>query len=413
MTTESLKLQTAQKYQQALYLYEENIILNQIQKLKTDFPNVDFLYSIKTNPFPPIVNCIAHNQLGADAASAYEVQIALDSGIKPQNIYYSAPGKTQQDIEKTLSYCTIIADSYTELQTIQAIAKAKNIKAWVGLRINPAFNMVGNQRGSSSKFGVDEESLIQQQAFLNTLTHIKITGIHTHLKSQILDVSTLAHYYENVFRLAQFCQEALGWNISFINFGGGLGIPYSTQKDKELNTNHLGANFHSLKQKYQIPNARLLIESGRFIIGQAGTFITPIIDIKTSRGTKYLIVSNALNGFMRPSIAALLAQLGTDLGQFSAEPLFTAPDAFDISILGKTGVQERVTVAGNLCTATDLLGENLLLPKAEIGDFISVSKAGSYAYTLSPLLFSGHSLPLQIFLRKNGQASEEVILRQA
>lgn len=401
----NLVLQIAQKYQQAFYLYDAKIVSKQIDTLKNNFTQVDFLYSIKTNPFTPVIKHVASQQLGADAASAAEVQLALNAGIMAGNIYYSAPGKIEQDITQSLEHCTIIADSYTELETIDAIAKTKNLTVQVGLRINPVLGMFDNKQGSS-KFGIDEETLIEHQSLFKRLTNTVITGIHTHLRSQILDASTLQQYYKNVFLLAEFCQKQLHFDIRFINFGGGLGIPYSTRNDTALNIHQLGKQFQQLAQQYNTMNARLLIETGRFIIGEAGTYITPIVDIKKSRGVKYLIVRNGLNGFLRPSIAALLKQFHADLNHFSAEPLFTGIDAFDISILGKTGNEEKVTIAGNLCTSTDLIGENLLLPQAQIGDFITVSKAGSYSYTLSPLLFSSHDKPLQLFLTTTGQVVE-------
>lgn len=399
MTNSALNL--AQQYQKSFYLYDETIISRQISALKKSFTGVDFLYSIKTNPFPPIVRHIASHQLGADAASAAEVLLACQAGIPAEDIYYSAPGKTAQDIEQSLKHCTIIADSYSELKIIDTIAKAKNIKISAGIRINPAFNMFGAKQGSS-KFGVDEESLLSHLPLFKSLTNTVITGIHTHLRSQILDTTILNRYYNNVFLLAKSCQEQLGFDIRFINFGGGLGIPYSTQNDTALNTAQLGQGFEQLANQHNLSHVRLLIETGRFVIGEAGTYITPIVDIKASRGVKYLIVRNGLNGFMRPAIAALLNQFPVDSNQFSAEPLFTAPDTFDVTVLGRSGNEEKVTVAGNLCTATDLIGENLLLPQAQVGDFIAVSKAGSYAYTLSPLLFSSHNKPLQLFLTETG-----------
>jgi len=138
---------------------------------------------------------------------------------------------------------------------------------------------------------------------------------------------------------------------------------------------------------------------------EAGQYVTHIIDIKESRGIKYFIVENALNGFFRPSIAELItAYAPQNIKLPGSEPLFTSRDAFEFSILNKKDLSpEKVSIVGNLCTSTDILAKDILLPKADIGDILIISKAGSYSYSLSPLLFASHSLPLQFYIKTDGK----------
>jgi len=393
------------KYNRPFYLYDESIIDRQVKMLLKNFSPFEFLYSIKTNPFAPIVNFIASRGFGADAASAEEVMIARKAGLTSEKIFYSSPGKTNRDIEKTINKSIIIADSYHELSLINDIAKKRKQHIKIGLRINPDYTMdIG--KGTSSKFGVDEETLKKQKDFIKNFDYIEITGIHVHLRSQVLDHSWLYRYYENIFELAVFCKETMGWELEFINFGGGLGIVYSLLNDTSLDIKLLSDESKNLFQRFKDRlNVRLLIETGRFVICEAGQYVTHIVDIKESRGIKYLIVENALNGFFRPSIAELIAAYAPQKNKLpGSEPLFTTRDAFEFSILNKKNASsEKVNIVGNLCTSTDIMTKDIMLPKADIGDILVVSKAGSYAYSLSPLLFASQPLPLQFYIKSNGE----------
>lgn len=394
------------KYDGSFYLYDEEIIARQVSALQENFPSFEFLYSVKTNPFSPIIDFIASNGFGADAASAEEVTIGRRAGLPYEKVLYSTPGKTRKDIEKTIENAIIIADSYNELQLINDVARHKGMHFKAGLRINASFSMDGGDKGASSKFGVDEHTLDEHAHFLNSFSNIKVTGIHIHLRSQVLDHSKLARYYKKLFELALFCKEKIGLQIEFINFGGGLGVAYSFRNDSPLDVVKLGEECESLAKAFREKlNARLLIETGRFVICEAGHYVTRIADIKESMGTKYLIVEKGLNGFLRPSVAELIAAYA-DASAISkaSEPLYTAKDAFDFLIPeGDENNIEKVSIVGSLCTATDIMVKDAHLPKARIGDLVIVSKAGSYSYSLSPVLFASHDLPFQFYLKRDGE----------
>jgi diaminopimelate decarboxylase len=393
------------QYDGSFYIYDENVISRKVKILSENFPKFEFLYSVKTNPFAPILNFVASKGFGADAASAEEVIIGQNSGIPCEKILYSSPGKTSKDIEKTINKAIIIADSYNELLLINDVAKHEKMHIKVGLRINPDFSM-DDEKGTSSKFGVDENTLINQKEYFDSLSNIKIAGIHVHLRSQVLDCKKLYRYYEKIFNLAEYCKEKLEWDIEFINFGGGLGIVYSLANDIPLDIQKLSQDCEKLIQKYKDKiNARLIIETGRFVICEAGQYVTRIADIKESMGTKYLIVEKGLNGFLRPSIVELLKSYTSEIEIIKAsEPLFSTKDAFEFSIAeGDESYLEKVSIVGSLCTVTDIMVKDTMIPKAKIGDLVIASKAGSYSYSLSPLLFAGHSLPLQFYMKQDGE----------
>lgn len=386
------------------YLYDESIISKQIDLLKKKLSNFEFFYSIKANPFRPIVNFITSRGLGVDAASAEEVMLAYGLGLPSEKVIFSSPGKTHDDLEKTFDKSIIIADSYNELALIDSIAKRKTLNLKVGLRINPDFTM-DLEKGDSSKFGVDEETLIAHRDFFNSLNNITIAGIQVHVRSQVLDYNKLYRYYEKIFKLAVFCKEIMGWEIEIVDFGGGLGIAYSLLNDNPLNLDLLSTKCKELFQKFRsMSDTRFIAETGRFVVCEAGQYITRIVDIKDSRGIKYLIVQNGLNGFMRPSIAELLMAHIPQASKIQAsEPLFTVKDAFEFNLLKKESPLEKVSIVGNLCTNADILARDVVLPKPKIGDILVISKAGSYAYTLTPLLFASHPFPQQFYLNSNGE----------
>ncbi len=416
----------ADEYGCPFYLYEETAIAAQLAVLRGTFPNFSVLYSVKTNPHPAVCRCLAANGLGADAASSYEVRRALAAGFAPERIFYSAPGKTAEQLADALGNCMVTADSYSELARLDALAGASGMAANgplpVGLRINPdaAFGpgefpeLTG---GVSMKFGVDAESLEAHKALFASLRHIRPAGIHVYLRSQVLSHASLAASFAAVFSLATYCRDALGWKLSFINFGGGLGMAASATAPA-LDMDALRTEVGRLAAAHArfFPDCALLLESGRFLVGGCGTFVTRIEDIKESRGTTYLIAPGGLSGFLRPSVMHLLGGLPFPV-QGPFEPLFSNSEAHRAALPEKAqGALKRVTVCGNLCTALDVMAKDAMLPDPQIGDILTVGNAGAYAATLSPFAFGSFPRPAELYRDSGGSiksasSSEGVISR--
>ena len=375
------------------YLYEEALIKDRCHALLAAMPEVDFLYSVKANPFMPVLKTVAAQGFGADAASANEVLLARQAGIPQDKIYYSAPGKTLQDIQKVWGKCTIIADSPSELDRLEQCAAVNNERIAVGVRVNPNFSMNGAS-AVASKFGIDEEQLITADL---CFPHLKIIGIHVHLRSQILDADILCEYYRSCYMLAERMSGRSGVEIQFINFGSGIGTVYDSTSEKPLALEKVGQTIQALKVKnHNGLKAKFILETGRFVVCNAGTYYTRIVDRKVSCGKTYLVVQNAMNGFLRPAIAELLRQ---NVGAFPSngqEPLYTGGSQSEFRILGRSETCETVDIVGNLCTALDVMARDIPLPHAEIGDILAVSNAGSYGCTLTPLLFSSQEQPKEI-----------------
>lgn len=379
------------------YIYDGEKVESQCRKLKDTLFGFDFLYSVKTNAFPPMIQGVAKEGFGADAASSREVELALENGIAPEQVFYSSPGKTDQDIEASFGKCVLIADSISEVRWIHQVAARRGETAEIGIRVNPDFTMLGD-RGCASKFGVDTRELLASEAVLDVCTNVRIIGIHVHIQSQILDYQVLGRYYQNCFALARRIQAMNRVWIKFINFESGIGALYREELDHPVDLEKLaGLAAAIVDENDRTRKAKLYIETGRFIGCNAGKYYTKIVDIKESYGQKYLIVENAMNGFMRPAIANLLTK-ATEQSLPGYEPLYTCQNEFAVRVLNQEDHRERVHIIGNLCTALDVICENVEVNHARVGDTIEITNAGSYGYSLSPLLFSGHAAPGQYYV---------------
>ena len=388
----------------SFYLYDEAVILQHIKRLKDNFPWVDFLYSVKCNPHPQITKCVFGQGFGADAASLGEVLLAAASGLKKEKIYYSAPGKTVKDIEGALEKAVIIADSLSEVEKIQKAAENRGITAQIGLRINPDFSFTGNQ-GVPSKFGIDEEQAVD---FLKNgnQDNIRVTGIHVHIRSQELQAQALLSYYGKMCELAEKFYGLCG-GLEYVNMGSGMGIDY-TKQDQPLDMEALGAAAAQatagFREKY--PDTRIMIEVGRYAVCKSGSYVTRVIDRKVSHGKTYVILKNTLNGFVRPSIAKMVMRYAVDENPVGCEPMFTANGAFTFHPLQMHEAEETeeiVTLVGNLCTATDVIAEDITMPCLVPGDCIVIDHAGGYAAVLSPMQFASLDKPAELFLTVDGK----------
>ena len=387
------------------YVYSYETLTAQAALLHEVFPAYDFLFSVKANPFPAVVKTLAQCGIGADAASAQEVLLAEKCGMKREDIYFSAAGKSDAALETALGHGHIIADSLGEVKRIGALAQRHGTSLTIGVRLNPAFNMDGGA-GTSSKFGIDEEDLPALKELLSTLP-VSVNGIHVHLRSQNLDYRILGEYYRRCFDLAKRVKEFLGCRMDYINFGGGVGVAYDLKMESPLDFRKLRTYTDAIaEENARTLKARLMIESGRFLTCQMGTYYLKVVDKKTSRGVTYVITENCMNGLQKPAIAVMLRHAIPQGAIVPQEPMFTAEYAFPITAMGDERETETVNIVGNLCCAQDMLCEHFTGPRLEVGDLIAVGNAGSYACTLTAQKFSSHIPPRELLVRADGTVVE-------
>ena len=387
------------------YLYEYDVMARQAAVLRETFPRYDILFSIKANPFPPVVKALASFGIGADAASAGEVLLSRSSGMAAEDIFFSAAGKSDAALEKAWDESCIIADSLGEVARIGAIAAKKGEHKAIGVRMNPAFAF-GGGAGVSSKFGIDEEDIPQLRELLKTIP-VTVEGLHVHLRSQTLHADTLGACYRDSWALAKRLSESLGAPLRYVNFGSGVGVAYDEGYEAPMDLEVLRTYTDAIAEDNDATlRARLMIESGRFLTCKMGTYWLPVVDKKTSRGTTYVITEGCMNGLQKPALAVMLHHADPEGKMASYEPLYTSAWAFPIVAHGDDTVTERVNICGNLCCAADVLAEHFEGPRLDVGDLIEVKNAGAYACTLTAQKFSGHNPPVELLVDAEGNILE-------
>lgn len=388
------------------YLYEYDVLRRQTELLQQTFPQYDLLYSVKANPFPPVVRALAELGLGADVASANEVLLSRRCGMAAEDIFFSAAGKSDAALETAWGDCALIADSLGEVARIGALCRRKGERRAIGVRLNPSFGMGGSQ-GGPGKFGINEEDLPRLKALLHTLP-VTVEGIHVHLKSQNLDADVLGGCYRDSWALAKRVQTALECTLRYVNFGSGVGVAYDPQFEQPMELARLRTYTDAIAADNAATiKARLMIETGRFPTAQAGTYWLKVVDKKYSRGKCYVITENCMNGLQKPALAAMLRHAVPEGALTPYEPLFTSEWAFPIIAHGDESATETVDIVGNLCCAADVLAEGFTGPRLEVGDLIEVRNAGAYACTLTAQRFSSHRPPQELLVYDDGHTIEE------
>ena len=363
------------------YCYDIAEVIRSIEHLKSALPErVHLFYSIKANPNHKIIATMIRNGLGVEVSSIGELQLALKIGCSPDHIIFSGPGKTKEALRlavETRIKC-IHVETFLEIQYIENISCACNIRTDISLRINPLQNVSKSgikMTGLSSQFGFDEESLQFALNEMHRFQHIRLIGIHIYHGTQILNYEDIiAHTRVTLDYIERIEQH--GYTITYVNMGGGFGVPYFIS-DHELNLTALKEALDKLFDEYKgsLSDKQIVYESGRFLVATAGCFITKILYKKNSYGKIYLICDGGSNFHVNTAF----------LGR-------RVRDNFPVSVIQQHTKNEKevVTITGPLCTPTDILAQDVNLPICQEGDYIVVEKSGAYGLTNSPILFISH-----------------------
>lgn len=360
-----------------LFVYDQSMVEARIARLRAAMPpGLDVHYAIKANPFPPLLKAMAPLVDGFDVASAGELWTAMDAGMAPAAISFAGPGKRDDELDAAIrAGATINLESEGEARRALAIAERVGTRPRLAVRVNPDFELKGSgmrMGGGAKPFGVDVERV---PALVKQLLEAGADwrGFHVFAGSQALDSVEIGSALHFAYLLADRLALAVGYAPPLINLGGGFGVPYFPG-EKPLDVEAIGAQIAPWFRTGK--HVRFCIELGRWLVAEAGVYLTRIVDRKESGGQTFLIVDGGLHHQLAAS------------GNFGTVVRRNYP----IALTGKFGAQteEVVNVHGCLCTPLDRLGDQVGLPRAEVGDLIAIFMAGAYGASASPSAFLGH-----------------------
>ena len=379
--------------QTPFYAYDRKLLADRVAQLRAAMPaSIKLHYAMKANPMPALVCHMAGLVDGIDVASGGELKIALDSGTDPHDISFAGPGKSRKELRQAVAAGILInIESFREVAELasiqQGVSGAAGRKARVAVRVNPDFELKSSgmkMGGGPKQFGVDAEQVPELLAEIGR-AGLTFEGFHLFAGSQNLKPDAIVEAQCKSFDLALRMAQAAPSPVRFLNLGGGFGIPYFPG-EAHLDLGPIGANLTTLAEraKRELPEAELVIELGRYLVGEAGIYVAEVLDRKISRGQVFLVTNGGLHHHLSAS---------GNFGQVIRKN-------YPVVVGNKMGCEthENATVVGALCTPLDLLADRMDLAAAQAGDLIVIYQSGAYGFTASPQAFLGHPACIEVLV---------------
>jgi len=362
----------ARKVGTPVFVYSRSVIERHIALVTDAFKDVETLlcYSVKANGNLAVLQILKDVGAGFDVVSGGELFRVLQAGARPKKIVFAGVGKTPEDIEFALESRILMfnVESEPELRVIDLIATQMGVVADVALRVNPdvdpdthTYITTGKKE---NKFGIDLRTASRLTEEIPGLTGVRMIGVHAHIGSQITDV---APYTEALGKVIGFAEEATanGNPIGWINLGGGFGIHYHGEEA-------IPAKDYAdvLLPRLTETGLRLVLEPGRFIVGNAGILLTRVLYVKETGEKRFIICDAGMNDLLRPALYDAYHEvwpIGPYVkGSPEAEAACTPAD-----------------VVGPVCESGDFFARDRMLPPVQAGDTIAVFSAGAYGMSMS------------------------------
>ena len=360
------------------YVYDRARIADRIELLRRQLPKrVQLHYAIKANPMPALVDFVARLVDGLDVASAGELQVALDAGMRPDDISFAGPGKQPGELRQAVASGVLVnVESGREVELLASISAELGLPARIAVRINPDFELKSSgmkMGGGPKQFGVDSENV---PALVRDIVDrgLAFEGFHVFTGSQNLSGEAIAEAQRKALDLALRIAGEANAQPRIINIGGGFGIPYFPG-EKAVDLAPIAYCLQQLVERVPA-GAKLVVELGRYLVGEAGLYVCRVVDRKVSRGQVFLITDGGLHQHLAAS------------GNFGQVLRKNYPVVIGNRVEGAN--REIASVVGPLCTPLDLLADRMELAVAEPGDLVAVLQSGAYGATASPQRFLSH-----------------------
>jgi diaminopimelate decarboxylase len=369
-----------------LFVYDLELVDAKIAAFRSAFPGVDLHYAMKANPYLPLLRHVAKKVDGLDIASAGEMDMALEAGANAADISFAGPGKGDGDLSDAIQEgVTLNAESEGEVERALAIAAKLGRRPRLAVRVNPDFEIKGSgmrMGGGAKPFGVDAERV---PALVKRIldSGAEWRGFHIFAGSQALEAAALVEAQTATVALAAALSDSIGASPPLVNLGGGFGIPHF-HGEQPLDLEAVAAALMATLEARPaiLRDTRFAIELGRWIVGESGVYLTRIVDRKISHGKTFLVT----DGGMQHQLAA-----SGNFGQVVRRN-------YPVAIAGRFGAEgeEEVSIVGCLCTPLDRLADDVMMPRADVGDLVAVFLAGAYGLSASPQAFLAQRPALEL-----------------
>lgn len=371
------------------YAYDRRLLTARVEAVRRALPaGVELHYAMKANPMPALVVHMARLVDGLDVASAGELTVALDAGMAPKAISFAGPGKRRVELAQAVAAGILVnVESRREIDVLAELAAQTGCAPRVAVRVNPDFELKSSgmkMGGGPKQFGIDAEEVPAALRAIGT-RRLAFEGFHIFTGSQNLRAEAICEAQTRVLELALRLAQHAPSPVRMLNMGGGFGIPYFPG-EAPLDLAAIGRHMDALVPRAQaaLPEAKLAIELGRYLVGEAGVYICRVIDRKVSRGQVYLVTDGGLHHHLAAS------------GNFGQVIRKNYPVLIANRVHGEP--REIASVVGPLCTPLDLLADRMDLAEAHEGDLVAVLQSGAYGLTASPHAFLSHPPPREILV---------------
>ena len=350
-----------------LYVYDAGVIEAAYRRIESAFAGADILlaYSVKANSNLEILKRLRALGAGADIVSQGELHRCLTAGFSPSDVVFAGVGKTEVEMEAALEVGILAfnVESVEELQALGRVAERLGRTAPVALRVNPdivadtphEYTRTGD---GASKFGIPVDRILDLYRWAADQSSLEVRGIDVHIGSQILDPEPYTRALAKVLDLAAEVR-AEGIDLDFVDLGGGFGVGY--EGEDGLSVEGLAA---IVVPRVAETGLRLILEPGRFIVGQAGILVTKVLYVKHSGSKTFVVTDGGMTELIRPSHYQ---------GFHRIEPVISREEA----------AREVVDVVGPICETGDFLARDRVLQMPAQGDLLAVQTAGAYGFVMA------------------------------
>lgn len=377
------------------YVYVASAVEHRVAALRAAFGGRFALsFAAKSNPNPTMLDFMRRHVEFLDVSSIGEFRTALAAGWLPERISFTGPGKRGFEIREAIEggVGELILESLREAVLADEVARNLGLVQRVLIRVAPPSVPKGfgdQMAGRPSAFGIDWEVAAEEIPRIAKLVNLRIVGLHIYSGTQCLKAEAICENYRNFLQIFDETYEAGLPPPEKLVFGSGLGIPYhdgDLPLDLDAVAAGISADLEAFTSQSRFTDTRLVLELGRYLVGEAGYFLTRVIATKESRGVRIGICDGGMNNHLPAS------------GHFG----MVMHRNYAMHKVGGSGELEKVNLVGPLCTSIDRLAIGAALPRIEEGDLIAIHNSGAYGLTASPIHFISHAPPSEVMVEADG-----------